>query len=103
MHSAATDIISQVAREKLSSRDMLDLRDERMFHQPEWPRLRAVYQQELLGMLRGAERAWLACGAIIRTHTVDGKCFAASLPDRAEDCKIEASGYRWAADLTRTW
>lgn len=103
MRGAVVSLIARVARERLSHAEMLDMRQSDVFNRPEWARLTGTSQQELLGMIRGAEQAWHFCDAIVWTHTVKGQVYIAPLPTDLEYSEIESSAHRWAADLTRVW
>lgn len=103
MRSAAMGIIASVAHNRLSHAALLDLRQDELFSRVEWKRLSGHRQQELLGMLRGAEAAWHACGAIVWTHTVAGQVHVSPLPWGHDYGEIESSAHRWSADLSRVW
>lgn len=106
-------LIDSAVRGKLSHEEYLQGRQLRLFENHNWPTLPQAWKQELLGMLRGAEKAWMAAGLIVWCHWVDNQWMTVDEFRHSgrsySDINTDESAWIWAGvdksrrDTTKRW
>lgn len=72
LRGKANEIIGKIAREQSTHDELLQLRVERLYQDPDWARLPRDARAELEGMLRGAVQAWYV-SCLVWCHFYQGR------------------------------
>lgn len=101
LESVTKSIIRELAVNKLSHKNMLDLREDKLYNHKFFEYLPNPIANEFNGMIRGAVEAWLASETIVWAHFYRHKWHTKDqyVESQIEYSKIEKSNFVWQSTM----